>query len=429
MGKKINIGVLGLGTVGGGVVKILHSDRERILRESGLDLHLAKACDLNPERAKELGIPDDVFTSDAATLLDGIDVLVELVGGDRFGDMIQEALAKGISVVTANKALLAKRQDLMGGKGGELLFYEASCVGGVPIISAFEEGLRSSSVFRLHGIFNGTCNYIVTEMSNKDLAFETALYAAQEKGYAEADPTFDIEGVDATHKLSLLSSLAFKKRVPFELLKPEGIKALDKADFAWARENNFSIKLVSVAEKDENGNIFAGTFPAMVPENHPLAHVEGSFNAVLLEGDNVGPLMFYGHGAGEMPTASAVVSDIISAGEGRIRNTSKHVFSSSEVVEEICDERAFSFYIRLAVIDKPGALSKISGVLATQGISLRFVHQEMPDEDGTASLILMTHPHNYASLVKAFEELTLGEWVTIEPLILRVLEAPGSSQD
>lgn len=419
--QMIKVGILGLGTVGGGVVKILHeraADLESLLGEP---LVICAAMALDSRRLEELGLSEDVFaTSFDDFLAKDPDIVVEAIGGEAPLPTIQKALKSGKKVVTANKALLAnKTQELMAAENGENLFYEASCCGGIPIISSYEEGLTANGVDRLLGIFNGTCNYILSEMTEKGCAFEEVLKEAQKLGYAEADPTFDVEGIDATHKLCLLGSLSFRGPIPFKAIPSQGITKLSPEDFQWARQNNYTIKLISIGEKDGD-KVFAGTFPCMIPSDHPLSHVGGAFNAVYVEGDQVGELMFYGAGAGERPTASAVVSDIVAAAQSRSRVWSKKVFAEGKDVELNVD-RELPFFIRLSTPDEIGVLSRLCDGFGKQGISLRSVDQSPPAE-GKAEIVFITHPTTAGSLEKALHSMEADRLILGEVFSMRILD-------
>ncbi|MBF0243866.1 MAG: homoserine dehydrogenase [Planctomycetes bacterium] len=421
----MRVGIIGLGTVGGGVVKLLLRRSLEYQTLLGKPLEIVKVCSKDdPSHAEKLGLKKGIFTQDIGELMRlEPDILVEVVGGTFFFNEIRETLARGASVVTANKSMLAQKgTELMGGPGGERLYYEASCLGCIPVISVFEEGVRANRISAIRGIFNGTCNYILSEMANRGLSFGEALASAQKLGYAEADPTFDVEGIDASHKLSILASLAIGQRVPFDLVKIEGIRNVEPRDFAWAKAHDYSIKMLSMAEHHEDDGLFVGTFPAMVNRAHPLAHVGGSRNAISIFGDASGEIMLYGAGAGEMPTASAIVSDILSAAQGKTRLWSHRVFSGTNNFTSVNERRRFPFYVRFTTVDQTGTLVKLCEEFSSRNISLSQVHQDGSGE-GRADLIFITHPNEYGLLKESVEAMAAKGLVISEPIILRILEA------
>jgi homoserine dehydrogenase len=435
----LRIGLLGLGTVGGGVIKILRERADDFEKIVGQRLELVKVMSRRSHRLEELGLEKSLYTDNFDEFLNTpMDILVEAIGGDAPSEVVKTALKKGCKVVTANKALLAtKSQELMGSSDGHSLFFEASCCGGIPIISSFEEGLLSNKMEQLLGIFNGTCNYILTEMTEKDVSFPEVLKVAQELGYAEADPTFDVEGIDATHKLCLLGSLAFKKKIEFSDIPVQGITKLTPRDFKWAKDNGFVIKLISMAEQknvkdqqeeqsldtqtdEQNHQIFAATFPCLIPAAHPLANVNGANNAVFVKGAYTGDLMFYGAGAGELPTASAVVSDILAAAQGKDRAWSHHVFNEGQSAQ-LNSNHGFSYYIRLMAKDEVGVLSKLCDAYGKRDISLRSVIQN-PASNGEADITFITHSTTTEKVEAALSEMQEKGWVSAQPFTMRILE-------
>ncbi len=419
----LRIGILGLGTVGGGVVKLLRERREEWRAIMGSDLEIARVCSRQARRLGELALDPKTYTADIGEFLKTpLDIVVEATGAVDLADALLSVLDRGACVVTANKALLsAHGRRLIGSKNGDRLFFEASCLGGIPIISAFEEGLLANRVGLMLGLCNGTCNYILTLMTHKGVSFADALRAAREKGYAEADPSFDVEGVDATQKLGLLASLAFQRCFPYGIVERQGIGRIEPADFAWARANHYRIKLVSMAEKLGEDRFFLGTFPALIPDAHPLAHVDGVNNAILVRGHAVGDLMWSGPGAGELPTASAMVSDVLAAAQGQRRRLSHRVFGAAREVGANDASRLFSCYMRLITFDQAGILAQLCREFAERGLSLRFVHQELQDE-GTAELQFVTHPHARGALDETLAAMEAKKLLAKPPLVLRVLD-------
>lgn len=419
---SIRIGILGLGTVGGGVVKILHERAEAFKTLLGEPIEIVKVMSRRSARLTELKLSESIYTNSFEEFLEtDLDIVVEAIGGSHASDVMLKCLDRGIKVITANKALLADEPEkFLCHNHSENLFYEASCCGGIPIIASFEEGLMSNKVTKLLGIFNGTCNYILSRMQEEGCPFDEVLKQAQDLGYAEADPTFDVEGIDATHKLSLMGSLAFEKLIPFSEIHADGITKLEPDDFNWAKNHGYVIKLISMAEEKE-GQCFAGTFPCLIHQDHPLANVNGANNAVFLEGNYVGDMMYYGAGAGEFPTASAVVSDILAAAQNRARLWSKQVFSSKPSELKLVRERTFSFYIRLTTKDEVGVLGKLCDCFGASDVSLNFVHQNEP-KNKFAELIFVTHPTNIHKVESAFEKMKVEQLVEGEPYLIRILE-------
>lgn len=314
--RTVNIGIIGLGTVGSGVVRMLTANRDEYLRAYGVDLHIARACARHPERAEELALAADAFTTDWHEVVhdEAVDIVVELIGGNHPAtEIMTEAFKRGKHVVSANKALLAANMEALATEAraaGVQLRCEASCAGGIPIIDALERGLAGNDMRAIAGIMNGTTNYILSRMDAEGLGFDEVLADAQRLGYAEADPTADVDGLDAGAKLAILSSIAFHTRVTSSDVTCQGIRAVSAADIAWAREHGMRIKLLGVGARTAAG-IEARVHPALIPATHMLAGVNGAMNAVYAVGDAVGETMFYGAGAGSPPTASAVMADIL----------------------------------------------------------------------------------------------------------------------
>lgn len=419
----IRIGIMGLGTVGGGVVKLIRQRQEVIKTLLGIDLQIAKIFSRRDHRLAELDIDKSLFTKNFDQFIQTpMDIVVEVIGGDAPIPFIHTALEKGMKVVTANKSLLATRaREFLGGPHSAHLFYEASCCGGIPIISAFEEGLTGNRVQSVVGILNGTSNYILTEMDQKKADFNSVLKTAQDIGYAEADPTYDIEGIDASHKLCLLASLAFQRPVSFDLIQSEGITNLELEDFAWAEENGYKIRLISLAQNGSADELFLGTFPALLPLSHPLSSVQGAYNSVFLEADPVGELMFYGPGAGEMPTASAIFSDIIAACQNRQRQWSQAVYQNESNGDEVISNPEFPFYLRFRTEDRVGLLAKLCSEFGSRGISLKFVLQKtLPNNQ--AELVFTTHPRTLTILNETIQSLIKNKLIISKPLVMRILE-------
>jgi homoserine dehydrogenase len=428
--KEVKVGVIGFGTVGAGVVRLLLENSPLIEKRLGFPLTLAGIADLDVATDRGVKVPPGLLTTDAEALIDdpSVPLIVELIGGlEPARSFTLRALAHGKSVVTANKALLAHHwPDLCRAsmeKGGRLWF-EASVGGGIPVIRALREGLAANRIQSIHGIINGTSNYIMTRMSEDGLEFETALRQAQEKGYAEADPTLDIEGGDAAHKLAILASLAFDTCVPLEKIYTEGITGIALMDIEIARELGYTIKLLAVA-KAVGKRVEARVHPTMVPSRHLLATVREAFNAIYIQGDSVGPTLFYGLGAGSLPTASAVVGDLMEmarrrqGGEG-VSPLPMEPEQSTQVVP--MEEVSCPYYIRFMSPDRPGVLAAISGVLARHEISIASVIQRGRKTDGTVPIVMMTHEAVEAAVRVALAKIADLDVISAPATLIRVEE-------
>ncbi|HRH17436.1 MAG TPA: homoserine dehydrogenase [Aquabacterium sp.] len=404
--RPVRVGLLGIGTVGGGTFNVLKRNQEEIRRRAGRGIEIAMVADLNTERAREV-VGDQVqIVADARQVIANpdIDVVVELIGGYGIAKaLVLEAIAAGKHVVTANKALLAVHGTEIFAAArakGVIVAFEAAVAGGIPIIKALREGLTANQIQWVAGIINGTTNFILSEMRDKGLDFDVVLKEAQRLGYAEADPTFDIEGVDAAHKATLLSAIAFGVPVQFDKAHVEGITKLSATDIKYAEQLGYRIKLLGIARRRDNG-IELRTHPTLVPMRRLIANVEGAMNAVLVQGDAVGTTMYYGKGAGSEPTASAVVADLVdiarlldAAPEARVPHLAFQPDELSALPILPIEEVVTSFYLRLRVADQAGVLAQITSILAEQGISIDAVIQREADEvseGGQTDLIILTH--------------------------------------
>lgn len=396
----VRIGLMGLGTVGSGVVEILNRHPQQTTRRAGGPIEVAKVLVRDINKPRRVPVPKERLTTDANELLDDekIDVIVELIGcpdgtTEPARTYIEEALRRGKHVVTGNKDVLAKhgadlfaiaREHRVG------LQYEAAVAGGIPIIKSVKECLVANRIEYVMGIINGTTNYMLTKMSSEGSSFDDVLSEAQQKGYAEADPTSDVEGHDAAYKLAILASLAFETQVAVEDVYREGITSVTPEDMAYAAELGYAVKLLAIA-KEHNGAIEARVHPAFVPQSHPLAVVNDVFNAIYLEGDAVGELMFYGRGAGKLPTASAVVADIVQAAQNLRRGVSGWLNGSTEAKAVLpFSEIVTRYYIHTKVLDKPGVLAKIARALGDHQVSIESVMQKGVGDD-PVSLVFVTH--------------------------------------
>jgi len=414
--RPVRVGLLGIGTVGGGTFTVLERNQEEIRRRAGRGIEVAMVADLNTELAKQVVGDAAQIVADARAVIANpeIDVVVELIGGYGIAKaLVLEAIAAGKHVVTANKALLAVHGTEIFAAArdkGVIVAFEAAVAGGIPIIKALREGLTANQVQWVAGIINGTTNFILSEMRDKGLDFDVVLKEAQRLGYAEADPTFDIEGVDAAHKATLLSAIAFGIPVQFDKAHVEGITKLSATDIKYAEQLGYRIKLLGIARRRDNG-IELRTHPTLVPMRRLIANVEGAMNAVLVQGDAVGTTMYYGKGAGAEPTASAVVADLVdiarlldAAPAARVPYLAFQPDAMSALPVLPLDEVVTSFYLRLRVADKAGVLAKITGILAEQGISIDAVIQREADEvseGNQTDLIILTHDTTEGGMNKA----------------------------
>ncbi len=436
MGKpSINVGLLGWGTVGTGVSKILLNQSELIFQNTGIQLRLAKIAKRRlPASRLGVHLPADCLTTDSAEIVDNpeIDIVVELIGGIADArDLITKALRNGKHIVTANKALLAEHGFELFQLASEhnvSLNFEASTAGGIPIVKTLRESFAANRILSIYGIINGTCNYILTQMDEREIDFEVALKEAQAKGYAEAAPTFDVEGVDAAHKLTLLTSLAYGFNMPMQRVYVEGITKVTPKEIQYAHELGYVIKLLAIAKRNGD-NVEVRVHPTMLPARSLLANVGGAFNAVCVIGDAVGPTLFYGQGAGEMPTASAVVADIIDAAKSILGRGQSHVprawLSESQAAISLCpmDDIETRYYVRLVVMDEPGVLAQISSILAKYRISIASVIQkERHDADDTASIVMVTHKAIEKEMQKAMRAIDALDVVKCASRLIRIEE-------
>ena len=401
--KPINVGLLGLGTVGGGTLTVLRRNAEEITRRAGREIRVVRAAVRNPDKARALA-GDLPLTTNPFDVVDdpNIDIVVELIGGlEPARELVLQAIANGKHVVTANKHLVAKHGNEIFAAAqakGVMVAFEAAVAGGIPIIKALREGLTANRIEWLAGIINGTSNFILTEMRDKGAAFDDVLKEAQRLGYAEADPTFDIEGIDAAHKLTILSAIAFGIPMQFDRAYTEGISKLTREDVQYAEELGYRIKLLGIARRAENG-IELRVHPTLIPERRLIANVDGAMNAVLVKGDAVGPTLYYGAGAGAEPTASAVVADLVDV--TRLHTADPHhrvphlAFQPDQLADTPIlpmDEVRTAYYLRLSAFDRPGVLADITRILADSNISIDAMVQKEPAEgEEQATIILLTH--------------------------------------
>jgi homoserine dehydrogenase len=428
--KEIGVGLLGFGTVGAGVVEGLQKNGDLLAERTGVRLVLRRIADVDLVRDRGVRVDPGLLTRDAVAVIKDpeVDIVVELIGGTTIArEFILQALQLGKPVVTANKALLAEHGEAIFSLAADKqagLFFEASVAGGVPIIRALREGLVANRINRIYGILNGTCNYILTRMDRDQMTFERALKEAQTAGYAEADPALDIDGIDTAHKAVILASLAYGTHVPMRAVHVEGIRGLDKADIEYARKLGYRLKLLAVIKSDD-GEIEVRVHPTLIPSGHMLASVPGVFNAVMVEGDIVGQTAYYGRGAGRLPTASAVISDLadvgrrLAFGDGRFgaaftRRAADVRFRDIGAIEA-------RHYLRLSLLDKPGVLGQVATVVGQHGISLASVLQQEPHHSGRhVTVVILTHPALERNVAAALGALEASEVVGARSVRLRI---------
>ena len=426
MKDKINVGIIGFGTVGTGTAKILLENGDVLKKRTGIDFVLKRIADLDIKRDRGIKVPEGVLTTDAASVINDpdIDVVVELMGGIRPAkDFIIQAIKNKKHVVTANKALLATEGNEIfaeARKNGVEIGFEASVAGGIPIIKVLREGLVANNIVAVYGIINGTSNYILTKMTDEKVEFSDALKEAQRLGYAESDPTFDIEGIDTAHKLTILSSLAYGIPLSYNEVYKEGITKITAQDIEFASELGYKIKLLAIT-KFSNGEIEMRVHPTMIPNEYLISKVDGVFNAVYVEGDAVGATMYYGRGAGDMPTGSAVVADIVDIAhcdkwqkaKGRGYVSSSYKIKKMEDIESM-------YYFRFSAMDQPGVLSKISGILGNYNISIASVIQKGRRLGGSVPLVVLTHTAKERDVLNAIKEIDNLPVVSDKTLFIRV---------
>ena len=427
MTQPLKIGIAGLGTVGAGVVKLLAEHNRLLALRGGRPLRLVAVSARSKARKRDIDLSAVRWERDPLALATAadIDVVVELIGGSGgiARRLVQTALRNGKHVVTANKALLAHHGAELAAlaeKKGCILGFEAAVAGGIPIIKALREGLVGNKVSRLYGILNGTCNYILTTMRETGRDFAEVLAVAQAAGYAEADPSFDVDGVDAAHKLAVLTGAAFGSKVNFEGIHVEGIRRVTAMDIEFAEELGYRIKLLGLARETRYG-IEQRVHPCMVPLKAPIAHIEGVFNAVVVEGDFVGTTMFQGRGAGQGPTASAVVADLVDVARGRTMPAFVVPAARLKDIKVSPMARHFgAYYMRLMVQDRPGVIAAVSGILAKERISVEGMLQRGRSQSGEVPVVITTHETEEAAMQRAVARIGKLKAVAEEPCIIRI---------
>ena len=402
--KQLNVGILGLGTVGGGTYTVLTRNAAEITRRTGVEIKVVQAADRNLDHAKTVTAGNVALTDDAFAVVNNpdVDVVVELIGGYTLSkELVLKAIANKKHVVTANKALIALHGNeiFAAAKANNVIVaFEAAVAGGIPIIKALREGLGANRIEWVAGIINGTTNFILTEMREKGLNFSDVLGEAQRLGYAEADPTFDVEGIDAAHKLTIMSAIAFGMPMKFEQAYTEGITKLQQVDIKYAEELGYRVKLLGITKRTDKG-VELRVHPTLIPEKRLVANVNGAMNAVVVKGDAVGPTLYYGAGAGAEPTASAVVADLIDVArliDATSAQRVPYLAFQPDQVQDLpilpIDEIQSAYYLRLRASDKPGVLAEVTKILGDRNISIDAMMQKEPDENETeADIVILTH--------------------------------------
>lgn len=424
--KKVGVALLGLGVVGGGTYQILTSKREYIKQNDGIDIEVKCVLERNIERCKELGVDLSIVSTDIERVVSDpdIQIVAEFFGGiEPAKTFLIKALEAGKSIVTANKEMFSKswpELEAAAEKGGGGLYFEASCAGGIPIIRTLTDGMQGNNITSLKGIVNGTTNYILSRMSDEGVDYATCLRDAQSLGYAEANPTADVDGFDAMYKNSILSSLAYKRRVPIDKIYREGISSIAVEDIKYGKELGYTLKLLAVS-KNRDGKIEARVHPAFLPANHPLSSISGSFNAVFVHGDNVDDIMLYGRGAGALPTGSAIVGDIVFAAGKDAHRRFPWELEKKVNDSDFADDFSSRYYVRLMVSDEEGTLSKITGVFGRNGISLASVVQKEAASSEVA-VIFVTHETKESVMKKSLAEIEQLSGVDSIAALIRVEE-------
>lgn len=438
--KTINVGLIGFGTVGSGLAEVLLSQQERLVQRSGLTVRLAKVADIMISELPPQFAGTEL-TNDAAELINdpNIDIVVELIGGIQPAKtFVMDAIAAGKHVVTANKALLSQEgKDIFAAaavKGVEVGF-EASVGGGIPVIKALKEGLVANNILSIMGIMNGTANYILTRMTDEGIGFADVLKDAQELGFAEADPTYDVEGIDTAHKLAILMTMAYGMNITHNEIVTEGISQVEPVDIEFAREFGCRIKLLAIS-RNHGDHVEARVHPTMVPESHLLASINGAYNAIHFTGDTVGNVLLYGPGAGKLPTGSAVAADVfdiardIAAGSiGRVPSLSYLPGEIKDIRITPMEELFCPWYFRIFAIDEPGVLAAIAGILSRFSISIESVIQKGRQQSGPVSIVISTHTAQESSVREALAEIDLLDVVCAPTVRIRMLAETASCTD
>lgn len=418
--RKVGVAILGLGVVGGGTARILINRKQAIKEEYGVDIDITAVLDRIPERVTNLGLDLNILASsiDEITQNPNVDIVVECMGGtEPARTFLVKSLEAGKSIVTSNKEMFAKfwpELEAAAQKTGAGLYYEATTGGGMPIIRTMTTAMQANNILEIKAIINGTTNYILTRMTEENADYSEVLKDAQALGYAEANPVADVEGYDSSYKLSILSSLAFNKRLPVDLIYREGITKITAEDIAIGKELGYIVKLLAIA-KQKNGKIEARVHPVFLPKSHPLASVSNSFNAVFVVGDAVGDIMIYGRGAGDLPTGSAIVSDIVYCAR-QVEHARYSEMFNNMTEEELIKDFESEYYVRLTVHDVPGVLADVTTVLKNNKISVSQIRQDKNSE--IVPIIFVTQKTHENAMNKAIEEISkLQNIIKVENVI------------
>jgi homoserine dehydrogenase len=425
----INVGIIGFGTVGTGTVRILLENKDVLKERLGFEINLRKIAVRDIVRDRGIKVPEGVLTTDVDAVLNDphIDIVVEVIGGIRPAkDFILKAINNGKHVVTANKALLATDGNEIftaAQEAGIEIGFEASVAGGIPIIKVIREGLVANRIKAVYGIINGTSNYILTKMTDGNVEFSVALKEAQDLGYAEADPTLDIEGIDSAHKLAILAYLSYGIPIPYKNIYTEGISKISSQDIDFASELGYKVKLLAIAKEKDN-EVELRVHPTMIPKDYLISKVDGPFNAVYVEGDATGSTLYYGRGAGAMPTGSAVVSDIVDIARDIKKNATGRIPVMVKTIRDVrikkIDDVISMYYFRFSALDKPGVLSKISGILGNYNISIASVIQKGRRVGEAVPLVVLTHEAKEKDVRQAIEEIDHLPVVMDKTVFIRV---------
>ncbi len=429
MDNKINIGLIGFGTIGSGVVKSLMERRDMLLKRAGMDFNLSLVCDKDLSSKRDVNIPKSMLTKDADRVINdpNIHIIVELIGGIHPAkEIVMKALSKGKHVVTANKLLLATEGMEIFQKAKDSnreIYFEASVAGGIPIIKAIREGMVGNRFSSVLGILNGTSNYILSGMSSEGASFKAALKEAQLKGYAEKDPSLDIKGLDSSHKLAILSLLAFGKRVDLSDIYVEGIEDISNFDIQYAKELGYVIKLLAIAKRYGN-ELEVRVHPTFLPSEYLLSSVSGAYNAIFIEADLVGKQLFYGQGAGKLPTSSAVVSDIVDIGHKITcgKNSAKSVIPRDTEIKKVrkMDDVITRYYAHFSAIDKPGVLANIADLLGRHNISIASVVQKERSKSHIVPIVMLTHEAKEKDMQAALSKINKLPAIKKKSVIIRL---------
>ncbi|MBN2590852.1 MAG: homoserine dehydrogenase [Sedimentisphaerales bacterium] len=433
--RIVKVGLVGFGTIGSGVAKLILEDGDSIAKRIGVRLELACVVDIDTTTPRPVKLPDGILTNNLDRLLndDSIEIGIELIGGTTIAkEVLIKMLQAGKDVVSANKALLAEHGNELysiARQNNKCIAFEASCAGGIPLISTIRGGLTANNITAMYGIVNGTCNYILSNMTACDEDFSVALEQAQKKGYAELDPTLDINGSDSAHKLAILASIAFGCEINLEDVYCEGIEQISRDDIRNGNEMGYCLKLLAIAQKDKQNNVTLRVHPSFISKENHLSRVGGPFNAISIFGSAVGQILLYGRGAGMMPTASAVVADIIDVALGNSKTTFQNlsIRSKSEagISIETIDNQICRFYIRIMCQDKPGVFAQLSKVLAEHNISISgLLQHEGIGPDNTVPVVIVTHQTLQKNITAALEDMEKLEGIGGKPACIRIVDIP-----